>query len=76
MTEFSHTKAWWRCAKGGRGNSDALVLILLLAALGGGGDFAYIKFIKPKQDAKVNVNPDDYEFEKYENGDVPEQEEQ
>ena len=44
------------------GSSGALVLILLLVALGGGA-FAYIKFIKPKQDAKVSSDPDDYEFE-------------
>lgn len=51
-----------------------MVLILLLAALGGGA-FAYIKFIKPKQGAKVSADPDDYEFEdeEYENEDVPEQ---
>jgi len=56
------------------------VLILLLAVLGGGGAFAYIKFIKPKQDAKVSADPDDYEFEdeeyeneEYENEDIPEQ---
>ena len=55
-----------------------LVLILLLAALGGGGAFAYIKFIKPKQGAKVSADPDDYEFEdeEYENEDIPEQGEQ
>ena len=49
-----------------------------VAALGGGGAFAYIKFIKPKQGAKVSTDPDDYEFEdeEYENEDVPEQEEQ
>ena len=52
------------------GSSGALVLILLLAALGGGA-FAYIKFIKPKQGAKVSADPDDYEFEdeEYENED-------
>ena len=52
--------------------------LLLLAALGGGGAFAYIKFIKPKQGAKVSADPDDYEFEdeEYENEDVPEQGEQ
>ena len=46
--------------------------------LGGGGAFAYIKFIKPKQGAKVSADPDDYEFEdeEYENEDVPEQKEQ
>ena len=44
-------------------SGGALVLILLLAVLGGGGAFAYIKFIKPKQGAKVSADPDDYEFE-------------
>ena len=50
------------------GSSGALVLILL-AALGGGGVFAYIKFIKSKQGAKVSADPEDYEFEdeEYEN---------
>ena len=43
------------------GSSGVLVLILLLAALGGGA-FAYIKFIKPKQGAKVSTDPDDYEL--------------
>ena len=59
-------------------SGGALVLILLLVALGDGGAFAYIKFIKPKQGAKVSADPDDYEFEdeEYENEDVPEQEEQ
>lgn len=53
------------------------MLILLLAALSGGGAFAYIKFIKPKQGTKASSDPDDYEFEdeEYENEDVPEQEE-
>ena len=57
---------------------DEADLMALLAALGGGGAFAYIKFIKPKQGAKVSADPDDYEFEdeEYENEDVPEQEEQ
>ena len=59
-------------------SGGALVLILLLVALGDGGAFAYIKFIKPKQGAKVSADPDDYEFEdeEYENEDVPEQGEQ
>ena len=52
--------------------------LVLLVILGGGGAFAYIKFIKPKQGAKVSADPDDYEFEdeEYENEDVPEQGEQ
>ena len=54
------------------------VSALALVVLGGGGAFAYIKFIKPKQGAKVSADPDDYEFEdeEYENEDVPEQGEQ
>ena len=38
---------------------------------GSGGAFAYIKFIKPRQGAKVSADPDDYEFEdeEYENED-------
>ena len=39
----------------------AMAAPLLLAALGGGA-FAYIKFIKPKQGTKVSTDPDDYEF--------------
>jgi len=47
--------------------------------LGGGGVFAYIKFIKPKQAAKASADPDDYDFadeEEYINEDEPEQEEE
>ena len=58
------------------GSGGALVLILLLAVLGGGA-FAYIKFIKPKQGAKVSADPDDYDFadeEEYINEDEPEEE--
>ena len=56
----------------------AMAAPLLLAALGGGGAFAYIKFIKPKQGAKVSADPDDYDFEdeeEYINEDAPEPEE-
>ena len=31
--------------------------------LAGGGVFAYVKFIKPKQGVKVSADPDDYDFE-------------
>ena len=31
--------------------------------LAGGGAFAYVKFIKPKQGVKVSANPDEYNFE-------------
>lgn len=55
--------------KGGSG----LVIVLVLLILGGGA-FAYIKFFKPKQGAKVSSDPDDYDFEdeEYENEDVSE----
>ena len=54
-----------------------LALVLALVVLGGGA-FAYIKFIKPKQGAKVSADPDDYDFEdeeEYINEDAPEAEE-
>ena len=56
---------------------NSLLIVLILAALGGSGAFAYIKYIKPKQGVKVSSDLDDYDFEdeEYENEDVPEQEE-
>ena len=39
-----------------------LVLFLLLAALLGGGVFAYIKFARPGRGAKTSADPDDYVF--------------
>mgnify|MGYP000122712133 FL=1 len=45
----------------------------------GGGAFAYIKFIRPKQASKVSADPDDYDFadeEEYINEDEPEPEEE
>ena len=44
-------------------SSGGLLVIVLLLALAGGGVFAYVKFIKPKQGVKVNTDPDDYDFE-------------
>ena len=58
------------------GSNGVLMLVLLLAILGGGGAFAYIKFIKPKQGPKASADPDDYDFEdeeEYINEDEPEQ---
>ena len=52
---------------------------VVLVVLGGGGAFAYIKFIRPKQASKVSADPDDYDFadeEEYINEDEPEQEEE
>ena len=34
-----------------------------MLVLAGGGAFAYVKFIKPKQGVKVSADPDDYDFE-------------
>ena len=45
-----------------------------VVVLGGGGAFAYIKFIRPKQASKVSADPDDYDFadeEEYINEDEP-----
>ena len=44
-------------------SSGGLLVIVLLLALAGGGVFAYVKFIKPKQGVKVSADPDDYDFE-------------
>ena len=43
--------------------SGGLLVVVLLLALAGGGVFAYVKFIKPKQGVKVSANPDEYNFE-------------
>ena len=43
-------------------SSGGLLVIVLLLALVGGGAFAYVKFIKPKQGMKVSTDPDDYDF--------------
>ena len=40
-----------------------MLVIVLLLALAGGGAFAYVKFIKPKQGVKVSADPDEYNFE-------------
>ena len=44
-------------------SSGGLLVIVLLLALAGGGVFAYVKFIKPKQGVKVSADPEDYDFE-------------
>ena len=44
-------------------SGGGLLVIVLLLALAGGGTFAYVKFIKPKQGVKVSADPDDYDFE-------------
>ena len=56
-----------------------LFAAVALVVLGGGGAFAYIKFIRPKQASKVSADPDDYDFadeEEYINEDEPEPEEE
>ena len=44
-------------------SSGGLLVVILLLALAGGGTFAYVKFIKPKQGVKVSADPEDYDFE-------------
>ena len=59
--------------------ADGDTLDQITELLGGGGAFAYIKFIRPKQASKVSADPDDYDFadeEEYINEDEPEPEEE
>ena len=44
-------------------SSGGLLVVILLLALAGGGTFAYVKLIKPKQGVKVSADPDNYDFE-------------
>ena len=39
-----------------------MMVILILALLGGGGAFAYIKFFKNKPTTKGNADLDDYDY--------------
>ena len=39
------------------------ILLVVLALMGGGGAFAYFKFIKGKANHKNSSNPDDYDYE-------------
>ena len=60
------------------GGMGALALVLVLVVLGGGGAFACIKFIRPKQASKASADPDDYDFadeEEYINEDALDPEE-
>ena len=57
----------------------SLVALVLALVVLGGGAYAYIKFIRPKQASKVSADPDDYDFadeEEYINEDEPEPEEE
>ena len=44
-------------------SGSGLLAVVVLLVLAGGGAFAYVKFIKPKQGVKVSANPDEYNFE-------------
>lgn len=46
-------------------------VILLLALLGGGGYFAYIKFFKDKPSTRGNADLDDYDYGDEEDEDIP-----
>ena len=50
---------------------NPLVLILILALLGGGGYFAYIKFFKNKPSTKGNSDLDDYDYGGEDDEDIP-----
>ncbi len=45
------------------GAAKGIFIVLLLAALAGGGVFAYLKFFKKKPQTKTAPDPDDYDFE-------------
>ena len=52
----------------------AVLAVVALLALAGGGAFAYVKFIKPNRSSvKVSADPDEYDFpdEEYINEDEP-----
>lgn len=50
-----------------------LILFLLVAVLGGGGAFLYLKVIKPKQNVKGSTDLDEFDFEEWDE-DEPESE--
>ena len=46
-------------------------MVLILALLGGGGYFAYIKFFKNKPSTKGNSDLDDYDYGGEDDEDIP-----
>lgn len=52
-------------------SSNPMGVILLLALLGGGGYFAYIKFFKDKPSTKGNADLDDYDYGDEDEEDIP-----
>ena len=55
-------------------SGSGLLAVVALLVLGGGGAFAYVKFIKPNRSGvKVSADPDEYDFpdEEYINEDEP-----
>lgn len=52
-------------------SSNPMGVILLLALLGGGGYFAYIKFFKDKPSTRGNADLDDYDYGDEDEEDIP-----
>lgn len=51
--------------------SNPMMLLLMLALIGGGGAFAYIKFFKNKPATKGNADLDDYDYGDEDDEDIP-----
>ena len=51
--------------------SNPMMLLLMLALIGGGGAFAYIKFFKNKPVTKGNADLDDYDYGDEDDEDIP-----
>lgn len=51
--------------------SNPMMLLLMLALIGGGGAFAYIKFFKNKPSTKGNADLDDYDYGDEDDEDIP-----
>ena len=51
--------------------SNTIVRILVLALIGGGGAFAYIKFFKDKPNTKGNADLDDYDYGDDDDEEIP-----
>ena len=51
--------------------SNPMILLLMIALMGGGGAFAYFKFFKNKPNTKGNADLDDYDYGDEEDEDIP-----
>ena len=60
-THPNPNRAAGRTQKGG--NPGAVLALVLFVLLGGGAAFYYFKFVKPKQNVKGTLQPQDFDFE-------------